>query len=66
MMKCRKRIAVGAMTVAMMATLAFSEVPTVQAASETSTDWMADISGDTMLSSISIPGTRDSTTQYIS
>ncbi len=37
----------------------------VQAAEKETTNWMADIDGETMLSAISIPGTHDTCTQYV-
>ena len=37
----------------------------VRAAEKETTNWMADIDGETMLSAISIPGTHDTCTQYV-
>ena len=63
--KCKKWLA--GLLALLMVTMGFSMGDLPASAKEiSSTDWMADIPGDTMLSSISIPGTHDSGTQYIS
>ena len=38
----------------------------IQAKENSSSNWMENISGDTKLSALSIPGTHDSATQYVS
>lgn len=37
----------------------------IMAEERSSADWMADVNGETMLSSMSIPGTHDTCTQYV-
>ena len=37
----------------------------IMAEEASSADWMADVNGETMLSSMSIPGTHDTCTQYV-
>lgn len=61
----RKWGAVALALVLSLSVFAGMDVSSVQAAEDHAEDWMADIDGETMLSSISIPGTHDSATQYV-
>ncbi len=46
--------------------LSLTSVLPVKAKTTTSTDWMADVDGEQKLSEVSIPGTHDTCTQYVS
>ena len=60
----QKRLLVGVMILALGLTALV--VPSVDvSATQTSADWMAEVDGETMLSSLSIPGTHDTCTQYV-
>ena len=61
----RKWGAVALALVLSLSVFAGMDGSSVQAAEDHAEDWMADIDGETMLSSISIPGTHDSATQYV-
>ena len=60
----QKRLLVGVMILALGLTALM--VPSVDVSAwQTSADWMAEVDGETMLSSLSIPGTHDTCTQYV-
>lgn len=61
----KKKMLCLCMVAVMLASLA-AGTPEVFAKNQASADWMAGVDGETKLSAISIPGTHDTCTQYVS